>query len=512
MVQATIQPTSTTSSRTFIFVTCLLFRFLNAYYTRTYDNPDEYWQGQEIAHELVFGNGYLTWEWREKIRSFSHPLTIAIVYKTILLLGLQNTHVIVAAPRYFQATLAAVADVATYTLAKKVIGNDIALSMLFTTLCSWFNFQMAARTLSNSMEMVFTIIALNYWPLPGIVKTTGKSWVKNYRISLVFASIACVMRPTNGLIWLFLGVHLLLCSSNVFKVAYNALFICILVIALDVMIDTRLYNHSWSNFTGSLVFTPYLFFKVNVVNNVSLFYGVHTWHWYISQGIPFIFTTFLPMIGVGLYRICTTPMFNRFKSLLYLSAWVIIIYSLLPHKEFRFIFPIVPLILMIAAYGIQQAGSSRWRKRIILFLVFTQLPMALYTSIWHQRGVMDVMLWMRSQPKNISVGVLMPCHSTPWYSIIHDNIPMWFLTCDPPLVETSELDEADQFYANPTKFLETHQQDRVWPTTHLILFDNLIPEIREYLDKQGYRECQRFFNSYFHDDKRRRGDVVVFCQ
>ncbi|OAD01713.1 glycosyltransferase family 22 protein, partial [Mucor lusitanicus CBS 277.49] len=496
-----------------IFVICLLFRLLNAFYTRTYDNPDEYWQGQEVAHELVFGNGYLTWEWREKIRSFAHPLAIAMVYKLIQVVGLDSTHVLVAAPRYFQATLAAVADVATYTLAKKVIGNDIALSMLFTTLCSWFNFLMAARTLSNSMEMVFTIIALNYWPLPGIVKTTGKSWVKRYRISLVFASIACVMRPTNGLIWLFLGIQLLLCSSSRFKVASNAMLICGLVVALDVVVDTRLYNQGWTDFMRHLVFTPYLFFKINVVNNVSLLYGVHTWHWYVSQGIPFIFTTFLPLIGFGLYRIYTTPMFNRIKSLLYLSMWVVTIYSLLPHKEFRFIYPIVPLILMIAAYGLQQVGSSRWRKRIMLFLVATQIPMALYTSIWHQRGVMDVMLWIRSLPANTTtVGVLMPCHSTPWYSVVHDPIPMWFLTCEPPLTpDTNVLDEADQFYANPTAFLASHQQDRIWPTTHLLLFDNLVPDIRDYLDDQGYRECRRFFNSHFHDDRRRRGDVVVFC-
>ncbi|CAO0799928.1 unnamed protein product [Mucor circinelloides] len=138
--------------------------------------------------------------------------------------------------------------------------------------------------------------------------------------------------------------------------------------------------------------------------------------------------------------------------------------------------------------------------------------MALYTSIWHQRGVMDVMLWIRSLPaKATTVGVLMPCHSTPWYSIVHSDTPMWFLTCEPPLTETNELDEADQFYADPTEFLRSHQQDRIWPTTHLLLFDNLIPEIRDYLNDQGYRECRRFFNSHFHDDRRRRGDVVVFC-
>lgn len=125
-----IQQRSTTSSQLFIFGLCVCFRFLNAYLTRTYDNPDEYWQGQEVAHHMVFGYGYLTWEWREKIRSFAHPMTMGLIYKMIQLAGLENTHVLVAAPRYFQAALAAWADLSTFTLAKKVFGNDIALPMV----------------------------------------------------------------------------------------------------------------------------------------------------------------------------------------------------------------------------------------------------------------------------------------------------------------------------------------------------------------------------------------------
>lgn len=125
-----IQQRSTQSSQLFILGLCVTFRFINAYLTRTYDNPDEYWQGQEVAHNMVFGYGYLTWEWREKIRSFAHPLTIALVYKVIQLVGLDDTFIFIAAPKYFQATLGAFADFATYSLAKKVFGNDIALPMV----------------------------------------------------------------------------------------------------------------------------------------------------------------------------------------------------------------------------------------------------------------------------------------------------------------------------------------------------------------------------------------------
>lgn len=82
---------------------------------------------------------------------------------------------------------------------------------------------MAARTLSNSMEMVFTMIALNFWPLPGVVDLSNPSWLKDYRIALVLALTACIMRPTNALIWLFLGIQLILTAHHYrLKVILNA--------------------------------------------------------------------------------------------------------------------------------------------------------------------------------------------------------------------------------------------------------------------------------------------------
>jgi hypothetical protein len=49
---------------------------------------------------------------------------------------------------------------------------------LFCTLASFFNFHMAARTLSNSLEMILTTIALNYWPLDEIVAYDNTNWIR----------------------------------------------------------------------------------------------------------------------------------------------------------------------------------------------------------------------------------------------------------------------------------------------------------------------------------------------
>jgi phosphatidylinositol glycan class B len=349
------------------------------------------------------------------------------------------------------------------------------------------------------MEMVFTVLALNFWP--SLQQQRVGSLIR-YRIALLLAYIACIMRPTNALIWLFLGLHLIVTHRQRIAIVFNAAIIGTIVLAANAWLDTRLYHSS------NWIFTPLTFFQINVVNSISLFYGVHTWHWYLTQGLPVIFTTMLPMIGYGLYSM-PPSIKQRMRPYLMMTAWIVIVYSLLPHKEFRFLFPVVPVLLMVVAYGLQQL-QRKWRKRVMLALVLTQLPMAFYLSLWHQRGVVDVMKWLRVQEG--SVGILMPCHSTPWFSIVHDQRPMWFLTCEPPLTaDPTYKDEADRFYEDPVHFLQQEQRERINNSKYLVLFDSLVPRIGDYLETQGFKECQRFFNSHFHDDARRRGNVLVYC-
>ncbi|KAI9259445.1 Alg9-like mannosyltransferase family-domain-containing protein [Phascolomyces articulosus] len=439
----------------------------------------------------------------------------AMIYKLIAWLQLDQTRLLILAPKLFQAGTAALTDYATYSLGKRVVGNAIAPYILFITLCSWYNFFMAARTLSNAIETTFTVIALNYWPSPA-TKNSDSNWIKNYRISLLWASLACVMRPTNALIWLFAGLRLVIqSSSHRFTVLLNAAIIVSIILAADIALDTFIYAGEFN--VENLVLTPINFFKINVLQSISLIYGVHPWHWYFSQGVPVILTTMLPLAIYG-YR-CTPSKASDARYLGHLVVWVLCVYSLLSHKEFRFIFPVVPLMLIFAAIGLSSI-PKKWRKLTAICLFLTQVPMALYLSLWHQRGVTDVMLWIRENAHpSMSVGVLMPCHSTPWQSIVHQpKMNMWFLTCEPPLHDEKDyVDEADRFYADPISFLEKEigQPDRLWPS-HLVLFENLLEmedtKIEQLLTNDGYHECARFFNSHFHDDWRRQGDVLVYCR
>ena len=113
------------------------------------------------------------------------------------------------------------------------------------------------------------------------------------------------------------------------------------------------------------------------------------------------------------------------------------------------------------------------------------------------------------------------------------------------------MDEADEFYKDPSAWLKVYMKDlhgsakrsathvthgdpgnpstgsvqshqsksdmklsgskrRVWPQ-YLVFFEQLEPVLKSGFNDGQYRECRRFFNTHFHDDGRRKGDVVVWC-
>jgi GPI mannosyltransferase 3 len=71
----------------------LIIRVLVAFCTRTFFQPDEYFQSLEPAHHLVFGYGHLTWEWLSPrpIRSIIYPALNVPIYWLLKITGLSES-------------------------------------------------------------------------------------------------------------------------------------------------------------------------------------------------------------------------------------------------------------------------------------------------------------------------------------------------------------------------------------------------------------------------------------
>ncbi len=85
----------------YFIVLALVIRVAIALATRTFFQPDEYFQALEPAHYLVFGYGDLTWEWTSKppIRTLLYPALNVPIYWFLKVLRLDGTSLLVCLPQ-----------------------------------------------------------------------------------------------------------------------------------------------------------------------------------------------------------------------------------------------------------------------------------------------------------------------------------------------------------------------------------------------------------------------------
>ena len=445
----------------------LAIRIFNALNLRTFFQPDEYFQSLEPAWNLAFPSesrissltgAWTTWEWRAGLRSSLHPYLFAALYRlaaaiaTFSGMGVgAKADLLIAAPKVLQAVFAAGCDWYTYRLAGVIYGQPEATkaALLLTTLSPW-NWFCATRTLSNSLETMLTVAGLSYWPWewfsPSSINTADKS---KLHAALVLAATACLLRPTNVILWATLTLTMLHGHSNrarLQKLVTGVLSCGSAVLAVSVSTDRAFY--------GKWTFPPLQFLYFNLVQSLATFYGQNRADYYLTEGLPLLLTTALPFAGLGMWNALRQPTpIKRFA----LAMTVLVMtgaLSMISHKEVRFLYPLLPVLHVLAAgpfagFVIRSSSTSvprLWRKaRFALYtlLLALNLTIALYTTLVHQRGVLDVLHSIRHTHEaklvadsgaKTTVAFLMPCHSTPWRShLVHDSIEAWALTCEPPL-------------------------------------------------------------------------------
>lgn len=324
--------------------------------------------------------------------------------------------------------------------------------------------------------------------------------------------MAVVLRPTNLLIWLGI-VNLALTwmtldgqstlDTEDFIVLLTETFVCGSSVLAISLVSDRLFFGEWT-------FPPYKWLNFNISQSLAVFYGSNPWHYYLLQGIPLLTTTFLPFALVGF---CQSSLpssgvsllrSNSLKVLSFCVLSMVASLSLISHKEVRFIYPLLPILHVLAAEPISSFFTTPTtpkptdskpasttttttqtykltRTPILAIILLLNVLLGGYLSLLHQRAPLAALSFLRQEyerlhPTHLSFDpppagerqpstdelfalFLTPCHSTPWRShLVHRRLRARALTCEPPLHTTpgspervAYLDEADRFYATPSE-------------------------------------------------------------
>ncbi|CAK9783538.1 hypothetical protein CC85DRAFT_279347 [Cutaneotrichosporon oleaginosum] len=391
----------------------LAVRALSLALPHTFFQPDEFYQAFEPAYAVVFGQGHLTWEWRDlplpegvahtwwtrvvtggRLRGWIWPGVFVLAYKLVQVLALDSTDLIVFVPRVVGVILAAVTDYYTSRLAGKVLGEGYAAGALFLSLTSLFNAHLLPRALSTSPETLLTTIGLYYYPLPAFrpaslgatcvpsqdgtaehheaQRTCGamdraeggktRPSSDNMLFAAAVAALSLCIRPTMLVFWAYLHLETSIRhwvthgATATFCLTADTLLGGLTVLGLSTLLDWHMM--------GRLTIPTLSFFHQNVVRNVALFYGGTGLLYHLVQSLPLLLMPIWFWWGEGflaaiLPQSMQPPALKKLDIPLALSTLgrtivvTIATLSLSPHSEWRFLHPLLPPLMLFALPPLQ---------------------------------------------------------------------------------------------------------------------------------------------------------------
>ena len=165
----------------------------------------------------------------------------------------------------------------------------------------------------------------------------------------------------------------------------------------------------------SVLFVPWNFFKLNVLQDVSSQYGREPWHYYFTATLLPCLNLIIPYLPSGVVKSSKSP---KAKVYCYSCLWALLLLTLLGHKEQRFLLPYLPLLLAFVANGM----PVTWKHQLFVkgAYILANVAALIFISCFHKIGSTNVVRYLAnssSPPHGTphSVLFLLPCHHTPLY-------------------------------------------------------------------------------------------------
>lgn len=323
-------------------------------------HPDEIYQYLEQGHRLAFGNGLIPWEYVHGLRSWLIPGSIALVLKPFEMLGLDSPYIYQPAVEMILCAISLVVPMSMYRIGQALFSENVArLALIFG--CFWYQLvSFAPRPLADALSVYsfFAALALVLRP------PTTRTLVLAGALAALTVLLRFQLLPIVGLVGL---VGLLRWREK----AWIPVVCFILVMLCGGALDA----YTWGVWFAS-IFTNIDF---NLSQNVASSFGVATVYYYFYA---------LVFASAGLCVLGVTGLaitWRRSWPLLAVLVTVVGFFSLIGHKEARFIFAAIPAWLIglavLVDLAAERAASSRWRARWMAPVALTAIALVSIAGI-----------------------------------------------------------------------------------------------------------------------------------
>jgi phosphatidylinositol glycan class B len=382
-------------------------------------HADELFQYYEQAHRLAFGQGIVPWEYREGIRSWLLPGLLAGLMKAVSWVSDDPSAYLGVSKTLWSVLSLSIPGVA-FLWARRASGLTAALTAAFIATV-WFELIYYAPT-ALTESIATSLLLVGCW-LAWTAETTD-------RRRLIAAGVLF------GLVFVF-RFHLLPAILTAAVVASRGdwrgrLRPMLLAALVPVLLCNGLLDWVTLGWPFQSVLKN---FWINIVEEKSRSFGVMPWGFYFEEYARIWSWWLLPMGALIVMGARGQPM------LVAVPVAIILSHSFVAHKEYRFVLPALPFLLILAALGTERLArrlsemvpGPRWAPLVMLCAAWVLASGLLSVSErWRPE-------WSRVAPGIATasalhdrealcgLGLLTPWWDLPGYTTLHRDVPVfWF--------------------------------------------------------------------------------------
>jgi len=383
-------------------------------------HPDEVFQYLEQAHRIIFGYGYVPWEYRFGTRSWIMPGFISLWLLLCKFLNLDYSSIYIPLVKAVFSLLSISLIFSAYTIGRNLASERAGRLAAFFT-CFWYELiYFSHKPLPDVVSAYFLVAALAF----AFMKAGHNRPVLSGFLLALCITIRLQNLPAVALILLFV----LLVWEKRDLVRLGSTFVVTIVFAGYVDFLT------WGTFFISYYYN-YLF---NKVYGVSSLFGVKSFSWYFQALI-------VTSAGILPTFLLLSPIKFRLVWLLFSCALIVLIsHSIIPHKEYRFIFSTIPILLAVSAIIVSELAlrisvtkqNTFYTVALLGFIciscggLFTKLP---YQSRVYPKYLYEVQDHLRAssllaQEANLYaiLDTSQPWYATGGYYYLHRDVPIYY--------------------------------------------------------------------------------------
>lgn len=442
-------------------------------------HPDEIFQSLEQAHRIVFGYGVVPWEFTAGARSWLFPGCLALVWKAASLLGVTRALTLIAIAKLSMVLLSSLGIWAAMRLAALLDGRWQAV-LLTGVACAVFPADIAFAARCTTEAASAPLIVLSVLLLYQLHRKPA--WAG------ILIGISIFLRYQNGIV--AIGLFVMLASRR----AWHDILRFGLAFAVVVLVGGMLDMPTWGRPFNSL----FAYMRFNYVEDGASLFGRSSSAFYLIVGARttgWAFALFL--VGIPF-------LWPKASGLVLTVASYVLVHSLIPHKEIRFLVPILPLIHALNGAGLSAAiarlelahsrrtsssapVSSRRRSAISLAVLvfvlaapsirrclrltdkhFGENPMpGMAPSIWRETDDLNRMLAAAGERPDIC-GLFIPDASS-----VFDTGGFTYLHRDVPLLAGAN-DEADWLtFGRTANYLIAQRDSQIEPFRPILVMGNI---------------------------------------